>query len=486
MEEPEDAALPIKFGPCASDEYSPRPLSRFVREVVRRAREACDDNARYAGMSRRDFLRTAHEAATTLLVLDACSKQAHRAAGTSPGGTFVLPKESSTEPAAAEHALGGEEFIFDVQGHLLDHSLDPQALAEFDLIAAGFPQRNCGEHEPRDCFSIEHFLEEMFLRSDTNMLVLSAVPLPLEHDPLSPEVMEVTRRLAGMLCHDDRVLLHGKVAPTARPLPEVLAGMERLAASHPIVGWKTYTHLVGPGWWLDDHQAGAPAVGEAFIRKAVELGIPRIAVHKGLVGAAYNTPEDIGPAARAHRDAQFLVYHGAYEIGYREGPVSGGNAARGADRLVASLQRSGIGPNQNVYVDLGTTWWHAMRDPTDAAHLLGKLLRFVGQDNVVWGTDSIWYGSPQDQIQAFRAFQITPEFEERFGYPALTKEVKAKVFGLNGARVYGVRVPVTSRCTFSRSDLVELRRHLPGGSALHGPTTPAEARALGRRRSPLV
>jgi len=39
---------------------------------------------------------------------------------------------------------------------------------------------------------------------------------------------------------------------------------------------------------------------------------------------------------------------------------------------------------------------------------------------VLWGTDSIWYGSPQDQIQAFRAFEITPEFQERFGYPALT------------------------------------------------------------------
>jgi predicted TIM-barrel fold metal-dependent hydrolase len=483
---PEDPDLPIKFGPCASDEYAPRPLSGFVREVVRRAREACDDNARYTGMSRRDFLRTACAAATTLLVLDACSKQAHRAAGSRPGGTFSLPRESTTEAAAAEHALGGEEFIFDVQGHLLDHSLDRQALDEIDLIASGFPQRNCGEHEPRDCFSIEHFLEEMFLRSDTNMLVLSAVPLPLEHDPLAPEVMEVTRRLVGTLCHDDRVLLHGKVAPTARPLAEVLAGMERLAASHPIVGWKTYTHLVGPGWWLDDHEPGAPAVGEAFIRKAVELGIPRIAVHKGLVGAAYNTPEDIGPAARAHPDVQFLVYHGAYEIGLREGPFTGSGATRGANRLVASMRRAGIGPNQNVLVDLGTTWWHAMRDPNDAAHLLGKLLRFVGQDNVVWGTDSIWYGSPQDQIQAFRAFEITPEFQERYGYPALTKQLKAKVLGLNGARVYSVRTPVTSRCTFSRSDLVEMRRHLPGGSALHGPTTLAEARALARLHSPLV
>ena len=80
-----------------------------------------------------------------------------------------------------------------------------------------------------------------------------------------------------------------------------------------------------------------------------------------------------------------------------------------------------------------------MRDPTTAAHLLGKLLTHVGQDNVLWGTDSIWYGSPQDQIQAFRSFQIAPELIEAHGYPVLTPALKAKVFGLNGARVYGDR-----------------------------------------------
>ena len=101
-----------------------------------------------------------------------------------------------------------------------------------------------------------------------------------------------------------------------------------------------------------------------------------------------------------------------------------------------------------------------MRDPTQAAHLLGKLLRFVGEDNVLWGTDSIWYGSPQDQIQALRAFEISAELQERFGYPALTKARKAKLFGLNGARVYGVHEPVRSRCSFSRRDLVDIRRHL--------------------------
>ena len=48
---------------------------------------------------------------------------------------------------------------------------------------------------------------------------------------------------------------------------------------------------------------------------------------------------------------------------------------------------------------------------------------------MLWGTDSIWYGSPQDQIQAFRAFQISPEFRERFGYPEITPAIRAKVFG---------------------------------------------------------
>jgi hypothetical protein len=79
-----------------------------------------------------------------------------------------------------------------------------------------------------------------------------------------------------------------------------------------------------------------------------------------------------------------------------------------------------------------------MRDPTQAAHTLGKLLKYVGEKRVLWGTDSIWYGSPQDQIQAFRAFQISREFQDRYGYPALTPEMKAAVFGLSAAPIYGV------------------------------------------------
>jgi hypothetical protein len=87
---------------------------------------------------------------------------------------------------------------------------------------------------------------------------------------------------------------------------------------------------------------------------------------------------------------------------------------------------------------LGSTWRFLMRDPEQAAHAMGKLFHYCGEDNVLWGTDSIWYGSPQDQIQAFRTFQISAELREKHGYPQITPALRAKVFGLNAARVYGV------------------------------------------------
>jgi predicted TIM-barrel fold metal-dependent hydrolase len=97
-----------------------------------------------------------------------------------------------------------------------------------------------------------------------------------------------------------------------------------------------------------------------------------------------------------------------------------------------------------------------MRSPTEAAHVLGKLMLNVGENNVVWGTDSIWYGSPQGQIQAFRAFEINEEFQERFGYPALTAERKAKILGRNSARLYGVD-PSTARCTLTNAEREQIR-----------------------------
>jgi hypothetical protein len=109
--------------------------------------------------------------------------------------------------------------------------------------------------------------------------------------------------------------------------------------------------------------------------------------------------------------------------------------------------------------------------------VLGKLLRHVGEDNVLWGTDAVFYGAPQDQIQAFRAFQITPEYQERFGYPALTDEIKRKVLGLNALRLHDID-PVPVKCQFTRDELERIRLTLPTAHETFGPQTPSEVRAL--------
>ncbi len=94
---------------------------------------------------------------------------------------------------------------------------------------------------------------------------------------------------------------------------------------------------------------------------------------------------------------------------------------------------------------MGSLWRYFMTRPDEAAHVMGKLLRYFGEERIMWGTDSIWYGSPQDQIQAFRTFTISDEFQERHGYPALTAEAKRRIFGLNGEGVYGIDVAAVRR-----------------------------------------
>jgi uncharacterized protein len=445
-----------------------------MRETIRRARLAGDDNARRSGMSRRRFLLSACGAATTLLALQACNDDAAKHAGKpKPGGRFDIPPDATTDPSVAQDALGGTEYIFDVQNHLLDYTLDPHSRDEA-FFGVDFPQADCGEADPHDCFSVDHFLEEIFLKSDTSMAIVSSLPIRPEHSAESIEVREKARRVAHTVCHDDRVLIQGEAHPTLAPIEQVLAGMEQMAAQYRLAAWKVYTHQPGPPWWFDDHDARLAPVGEPFLRKVAELGIPRVCVHKGLVGGRYAAPTDIGPAARTHRDLDFLVYHSGYDIGGFEGPYELATANRGVNRLITSMVQAGVGPNENVYAELGTTWYRVMQMPDQAAHVLGKLLKHVGEDNVLWGTDSIWYGAPQDQIQALRAFQISPELQERYGYPALTTELKAKIFGRNALRVYDVE-PIIGKCTFTREDLAVARLSAAKGHRTYGPTTPGVA-----------
>ncbi len=464
--------LPIKLDSTSNGEFAPVPLGAAARHARQLAADASADAARRTGLSRRGYLASLMGAAATLTAFD----RAFAAAGFR-GGRYDLPREAPFELAAAHSALASEDFIFDVQLHHVNPKGAWRKTAGPNAFR-GMPNSNCGKTDHVECFSSEAMLKDVFLDSDTAMGVLSHVPGGADTNPLDFEAAGTTRAAAQALDGTQRLLLHGRCMPT---LPGEIEAMAAQVERFPVAAFKTYTQF-GPrdgaaGFFLDDDRFGRP-----FIDRARQLGVKRIAVHKGLAfgarGHEFSTSRDIGPAAKQHPDIDFLVYHAGFDTAVKEGPFDA-NAKAGVDVLVRSMNEAG--KPKNVYAELGSTWRFVMRDPDQAAHLLGKLLLAFGEEQILWGTDSIWYGSPQDQIQALRTFQISAEFQQRYGYPALTPALKRKIFGLNAARVYGL-APEAMQQKLKR-DGVQRRKaeylNDPRPSfATYGPRTRTEFRAF--------
>ena len=429
--------LPIKLDSTSNGEFEPIPLSRVEQHANHAAHERTQAAARRTGTDRRRYLASVCGAAATLLAFDDVFASAGRGAG-----RYAIPADAAFDEQVAQAAVGGDEFIFDVQLHHVNPN-GPWRRPDNNwtrTLSEYMPYSKCGESDPVACFSRERLLKDVFLDSDTSVAVLSHVPAVQANAPLTHEDAIVTKRAIDALDGTQRLFLHAAVNPGE---PGALDRMQAFAASMKLAGFKTYTQFDpdpnGPGgFWLDDEKLGLP-----MIEQARKLGVRNLCIHKGIPlgprGVQFAGCRDIGVVAKRYPDMNFIVYHSGFlpgrgerEYGYDPRQPSG------IDGLVDSLRANGIAPNSNVYAELGSTWRHLMRNPGDAAHLLGKLLKHVGHDNVLWGTDSIWYGSPQDQIQAFRAFQIAPDLQDKHGYAPLTPEIKRKVFGLNGARVYGL------------------------------------------------
>ena len=244
--------------------------------------------------------------------------------------------------------------------------------------------------------------------------------------------------------------------------------------------WKCYTQ------WGPDGKGFSLAedVGLRFIEKARSLGVKNIAIHKGIPfgrqSYEHSLCDDVGVGARQFPDVNFLIYHSGWVPGKTESAFDPTHN-EGVDSLIKSLLDNQVEKNSNVYAELGSTWRGLMKDPQSAAHALGKLFKYVGQDNVVWGTDSVWYGSPQDQILGFRSFQIAQELREEYGYPEITPELRAKVFGLNALKPYGISLEEANQR--ASNDEVSNRRlayqDRPDPHFLtHGPKTRREFLAL--------
>jgi len=423
--DPTCTRLPIKLDTTSSGEFVPVPLSPANREANRRAHEAAASNARRLDLSKRAFLVSACGAASTLLAFN----EANAAAGRT-GGFFDLPRESALEQQLARVQVGPakEEFIFDVQGHFVDT-----------------PKGN-----PR---GPEVFIKDVFMDSDTDLMVLSFVPSTRDAEPVTIQAADAVRRIVEKLEGTHRLLLHGRVNPNQAGDLET---MDELKERWGVSAWKTYTQYGpgGRGYFLSDD------VGTRFIEKARKLDVKVICVHKGLPfgqrSYEHSQCSEIGVVAKRYPDVKFLIYHSGFVSSVREQPYDHAAKRDGIDTLIRSLIDNDVKPGSNVYAELGSTWRFLMRDPEQAAHALGKLITYCGPDNVLWGTDSIWYGSPQDQIQAFRTFQIAPELRAKHGYPEMTPSLRAKIFGLNGVRVYGLSVEEVKR--FARRDRVAQER----------------------------
>ena len=286
----EDPGLPISFGQCSNGEYEPEQITPTRQEAERRARAGIDSAIRATGMSRREFLRSACALAVSLAAIDGAVA---RATGLPAGLWYPFDPASRHDTAAAEAVIGPPQFVFDVQGHLLEYDLDPSTRGDW-FWGRQFPQARCqDEDDPRACFATNHFLEEIFIRSETTMVALSGLPILPEGSPLSPEVMEDTRRMVQALSGDERVVVNALALPQVAPIESVIEEMQRTVAENPIAGWKTFTHFpTDIHWWLDDHDPDLPQVGDRFLTELVSLDVPILFIHKGLSDQArYGSPK---------------------------------------------------------------------------------------------------------------------------------------------------------------------------------------------------
>lgn len=466
----------VAFSPNSNGEYVPSPPTDRALAAERRWREIVEVQHKRLGMSRREFARSACGVAASLLALEqiACGGSSGSAEGSggsgggssggegsssggpsgsttgggtsdpdSSGGFYDVPNDTTGDPECAEELLyDPDEFVFDVQTH----------------TQTPF-REGWGEATPPE-MALD-YLKQIFVDGGTTVACITGIPAARDPGQGNLRAIEQIKEILELI-GGDRLRLHCNVDMNLRG---ELDYMQMCAETFPVSAWKVYPYDQP---WLANESQGAP-----FIDKARQLGIPLIAAHRGITQTNGDylhagSPRDLVEAASQNPDVTFLNYHSGWENGNDENhpydPDAAPEDVRGIDRLVRAMLEFGIPPNTgNVYAELGSTWFNLLADPAQAAHALGKLLLYVGEDRILYGTDSVFNGSPEGQIAALRTFQIPARMREAYGYPEITAEIRRKILGLNAAPVYGVD-PMVVRCKFGLDEIEQLQmayRHDP-------------------------
>jgi predicted TIM-barrel fold metal-dependent hydrolase len=213
------------------------------------------------------------------------------------------------------------------------------------------------------------------------------------------------------------------------------------------VGDNTNKHLARHPWRLDDEKLLYP-----FYEKIAKAGLVNVCVHKGLFPPEtsarypnllpYADVRDVAKAAKDWPQLNFIVYHsafrytgGAHLVGLEQFDTTG--RIDWVSDLADIPAKHGV---TNVYADLGQIFAQStVAEPRLCAAMMGMLVKGLGADHVVWGTDAVWTGSPQWQIEALRRLEIPESMQKKYGYAPLGAAdgpVKRAIFGENSARIY--------------------------------------------------
>lgn len=421
---------PIPTQIVSNEEFVPMPQTEDQRRVEQRLHARAEHYARRLGISRRAFLQTSGGMATAFMAMNDVF-----------GPVFRVAEAEALEAAATRELWPKKEFIFDLQTHHVKDSM--QGPLAFRTITGklGLNPALAGIAPGPDTLHRANYVKEMFFDSDTVMCCISGAAFgPRESYVLPAEEMVATRDAVNQAAGSRRMLSHGLGTPSN---PDWLADAQRQVKELKIDAWKFYTGDPVKPWRHDDEKLAYP-----FYELTAKLGVRNICTHKGLPlpgpGKEFFRPDDILKAAKDWPQLNFIVFHaGMKHMMTTIPPGESGIDEKGHIPWTTELcQQLAAAPEvTNVYLELGAVFGHSVvTHPDVCAHLLGQCIRAVGADHVIWGTDSIWWGSPQWQIEALRRFQIPERLQEKYGYAPLTALDRELIFGLNSARLFGIDV----------------------------------------------
>jgi len=431
--------IPLPTRLVSNEEFPPLPQTPAQRRVEETILAEAARLAPRLGLSRRDFLRTSGGVASSLLAMNAVF-----------GRFWDVQRVEAADPAAFKERSGDRFFVFDVQLHYVGAGYDPQneeasrggAVSKGALLGLRQGSRRLNPKLASDRGTMAdlawaNMVKEVFLDSETDIGLISTPPGPYPQEAVvPPKEMTHIRDEINRVTRSRRMLAHGLITPQLGQVD--LDFMDQQAAQMKVDAWKGYTGAAPKGfdrgWFVDDEKIAYP-----MLERARKLGIKRVCLHKGLpLGPVsdFNHPRDVIKAARDFPDIDFVLYHAGLLT------VPRGTAANVPwTTAFCQMKKKAAGLGNNIYMELGSTFGQlATTNPTACAHVLGQLVDAFGADHVLWGTDSIWYGTPQWQIEAFRRFEIPQDLVDAHGYRPLTRQVKEQIFGLNAARLFGVDV----------------------------------------------